>query len=638
MRKLRFLLSGLVAMSMGFAGCSSDELEGAGSQTETQEIGKPISFRAKYADEINKRIAYGNPDGAAGTQTTVDWVMGDEIAIYSPIGGYMNSPQLGYYTADQSGENSAFTYVEDSGTGLEVSLSSMKADQSQSFYAFYPTDHTKFDITAGGVDMSFTVPATQNLEPAATPSSTAKDGTRNVLLYAAAEDQELEDADEELAVDLTFNQIVTVLALDIEENPKRVIKTITVAPKTPVSNKPIAGAFTKVVPGGIAVPNPATAEGFAGYTAPAAPAGNKVTANLKAEGGGDFKGGKVYISIAPYEYEDLIVTLTDENGYTRSFERGAVTPRKLYKLPVDAATLWDREVGLPPISNIPANSTYMGIWVINTDTGGGRMTRWIGKLNDEGEFVTAWEIETNGNIILGNCKVGIVDAQESFYSAVETYGKNPTPLFYATGNLAISNGAPWGAGENGIPAGMGFISTSNDVKFGENTSNEGYFNRGNHIQVSISGTSLDIAHTSLSAVNTNTGSKWRMPTVHELGFLMYAVAGTTTNNLFQWAHNGTMSGMFPASLRSGTWSNTYSDAKITLPGATYLGTTYPNLVIPASGSKTTQQGQAGMYLTGTTNFSDRSSNLLMQFTYLNYWSNSFVTETGIALPIRPVSE
>ena len=493
MRQINLILSGLFALSMGFAGCNSEEpITSNGTTSGTSTSGTPVAFTAAFStspDSEMKKLAYG---GLSGTQTSINWTANDRIRIYSSSseGG---SPVEGVYVTDAIGSPAEFAHDMSEVGSNEITWAS-SFSQAQKFQAFYPAAATTSLVDGKA---KFTVPAEQY------PTDANNLGMDNVLLYAATSATSQSDN-----INFQFDNVVTVLELHVPLSQDKdgndiVIDKIEVRAKGANASK-LAGTFTAKTVGA----NPAT--GFSDATFEVTNPTNVVTVHTPTTNWTD---GTLYIALAPYTYNSLTITLVGEDGTDRIARivsqegTNIVAGRKLY--PINNSSLKWTE-----------HTVYTGIMVKSekSATTGGVMTRVIGSY----EKTLAWEIGLNG----------VVTAVHTTPAAVAAVLADATPLYFANGNLLVSNGTagdgrehgegyiepvtpsthvgddPWGTdgyGQNSLQAGQ--------FEWGDITGEGAGYEDHGEANCQIAGTGRDIARVKL-------GEGWRFPTAIEWMFLI----------------------------------------------------------------------------------------------------------------------
>ena len=637
MRKNSILFAGIFALSLGFVGCNSDELEGAQSgDSQTQAMGTPIDFSAEFDTDV-KKIVYG---AIGPISAPILWMPNDKVRIYSPTGGVADGEQSGAYSASTTvnAATTKFAY-DDTYVGVNTQIGKA-ATSTQSFYATYPETPVFED---GKV--AFTIPVSQTLK-----TGTVDDGMKNVLLYAKEE-----GVNNSQPVSFAFKNIPTVIAVDLTGND-RVIKKIEIQATGTITGKPIAGTFTGNVGSDPTVGNFAAA----GYAASAT--SDRVNVTPQASNGGAFINGILYIAIAPYEYTGLNVKfIADGYTYTISHTGTGIAPRKLYRLAKNGLD-W---MPITPVT--PANSRDLGILVVSdVNPGSGLVqTRMIGYIPTSGDAgARAWKVcdigdpeisrkLREGTVTEANKLSGVTAA-----NALRAAGA--VPLRFASGNLHIPSGldpADLVLGGQGFiaPVEMATMDFGNGTStgYGVGTLNNGFFGAGDPTganqstsygptgtdyarNLSISGTATDIARHQL-------GGKWRMMTALELAFLLEEVSttalvgvtgrGTTTvlwadftlqANYEQTKANPTnffrdVPGQYGCNIISKLNNQSiYLPALGNRTGASYVGRTNP-----------------GLYWTGT--YAGSIYSLRSFRTIPGYWS-ILSTNTYYGLPVRPVSE
>ena len=615
MRKSNLIFSGIIALSLSFAGCSSEEFDAPQS---SPNAGMPVSFSAAY-DSETKKIVYG---GYADNQTELNWVVDDKVVIYSPSSKDGASvSQQGIYTAKNGGQSTDFDYLE---TGGYQSITWADAS-TQSFYSLYPGDTENASFADG--QLSITIPKAPNYAISGT------DGMENVLLYAIAPNAStLEEY-----IPLNYKHIPTVLEVQFPDNTK----TITGIEVTATDGQPVAGTFSAMV-GTTNTSNPID---VAFWDAQPTVGQAERIALIPPT---DFKNGKLYIAIAPYSFAGLNITFRAE-GYTATISNTAsITPRKLYKVTKAGDLNWeDNSV------EESAAKVDLGMLVKTKVVNGAVMTRVVGYL--DGANSLAWVVcddeeseENTAKLLAGAVTLEDQLTGNDAITALE----GATPLYFANGNLLISTG------EDGEEIGTGYIKPvgidtylgTNETSdgYGQNTLNEGLFR---YSIVSGEWTDDDLTLINISGNPTydiataKLGSDWRLPTALEWAFLVEEIATTTKTETTEpiggrpHAEWSEMPGnaAYTRGYYFGAWQNNSNFQGYLIVSKVNGG----KILLPATGIRRYHEyfelrGEAAFYWSGT--FAGTLSNLARSFSFDHYnWSVSrYVPRYAFA--IRPVSE
>ena len=490
MRKINMILSGILALALGVAGCSSEEpFNSEGTTSGASGAGNPVAFSATFStspDSEMKKLAYG---GLSGTQTTINWTANDRIRIYSSS-SEDGSPVEGVYTTPLAGSPAEFTHVNEPGSS-EITWAS-NFPPTQEFQAFYPAAAT---TSFSNGKAKFTVPAEQY------PTDANNFGMDNVLLYAATS-----AAGQSENISFMFDNVVTVLELHVplsqdSEGNDIVIEKIEVRAKGANAGK-LAGTFTAKTEG----TNPTT--DFSDATFDVANPMSVVTVHAPTA---NWTNGTLYIALAPYAYDGLTVTLIGEDGTDRiakiASKEGTniVAGRKLY--PINNSSLkWTENVvnmGIL-VKSIPAIGASVGAIV----------TKVIGTFDGS----LAWIVNEDGSV--GSENVYTAATNPTAMEVLIEYGA--TPLYFATGNLLIEGSTYSGAAAI-VPVTAEMSVTAEDG-YGFDSYNRGLYMWGVANgdkdatpaagEIHISGNSTyDIASAKL-------GDGWRLPTIIEWTFLL----------------------------------------------------------------------------------------------------------------------
>ena len=612
MRQINIILSGLLALSLGFAGCSSEEP--LGSTNTTLGTGTPVAFSAAFSSEYDgsiKKLAYGS---LSGMQTSMNWTANDHIRIWSSLES--GSSAQGVYMTATGGDPAEFAHVSQEGSTEITWASDISSAQPQKFQAFFPGNAETTGFTADG-KARFTVPATQHLTAA------NGYGMDNVLLYDATTAESKSDN-----IAFEFENVVTVLKLIVplskDENENDiVIGKVEVRARGANAGK-LAGMFTAKA----ANTNPAT--DFSDATFDVDNESSLVTVYPPADEG-DWASGTLYIALAPYDYDGLTVTIVGADGTNRIAQivsqRGAniVKSHRLY--PINQTSLtWIEHVVNMGILVESSTETIDPANDLNPV-----MTKVIGYI--DGANSIAWEVNTDGTLVTPIKTGGAAIAALA----------NATPLYFASGNLFIKDDE-------------GFIeptSTSTNANtYGVGTLNNGLFGCGDptgektlstdtYIYGHISGTSADIAHVQLSHLKGN----WRLPTAVEWAFLIEEIAidgkaGITaprywhsTNGYYDYTQANMSSTAAP-------WQNAGDQQGFLITSTVVNNSIFLPAVGARVGASPFGRGEYGYYWSGSEYRSPGTPDISAARDFLfysNYWAVEAGTRpTGFA--VRPVSE
>ena len=546
MRKINMILSGFFVLSLGFVGCNSEEA--VGSEGTTTTTGTPVDFSATLNTEDSemKKLAYGTENGGS---TPINWTSNDRIRIHSSFVNEGSPVRVeGIYTTDAIGASAKFTHV--AGGGTEITWAK-NFSHGQEFKAFYPASSIT-GFTSNG-RAQFTVPNRQY------PTAENGMGMDNVVLYAAT------SAMSESNIALTFNNVVTVLQLDIplsedEYGDEIVIENIKVTAKGANADR-LAGTFTAPTEGA----NPATSFG----TFTATDERNIVIAYPPT----GWKSGTLYIALAPYQYDGLEILITGTNGVSRivSKEGFTIDSRKLY--PIKKTQLeWRRSARDMAIlvKSIPATGASAGAIV----------TSVIGSA----DYSLAWVIDNTG-VNPGRVSRKY-DLDNSSTDEIRAILEDATPLYFATGNLVISDGS------DGMTPGAAYIAYFDAITpgaaqhYGQNTVNNGLFQWGVHDGVSNTLTPTTAIHISgnpdYDIARNMLDGNWRLPTAIEWSFLMETQGSSVTTS---WS-SGTVS-----------YSDSHSNGRFFNSLTNYLFTVVDIngeiLYLPAMGTRSASGSNSG---------------------------------------------
>ena len=503
MRQINTILSGLLALSLGFAGCSSEEpISSNGTTSGTSNTGTPVAFRVAFNTEGNsemKKLAYEGGDRSNPT-TAIAWTANDRILVYSSS-SEDHSPVNGVYATDAMTSPAEFAYVAELGS-TEITWGDFSP--AQQFQAFYPANEVGDAITTGFPDgkAQFIVPAKQY------PKEENNYGMNNVLLYAATSATSQSDN-----VSFLFDNVVTVLELTVPSGNDKAIDRIEVRAKGANAGK-LAGTFTAKTAGA----NPAT--GFSDATFDITDPMSVVTVYPPTENWTD---GTLYIALAPYAYDGLAVTLVGPNGTDRiakiASQEGTnvVSGHKLY--PIKKASL-----------NWKENMVDLGLQVVSDMVNGAIMTRVVGYF--DGANSRAWKIcdakadmnPADYEAAMLSGAVPLANRLTGSEAIAALAGSNP--VYFANGNLFYDSGSKgWHidpvtkASNNTATYGIGTLSNGL-FSCGDPTGADPSIDDDDFPSAHISGTSYDIAHVNLDPDKIGTISGWRLPTALEFAFLI----------------------------------------------------------------------------------------------------------------------
>ena len=604
MSKITMILSGLFALSLGFAGCSSEEpfgsIETNPGIPSTPGTGASVSFSAAFntsPDSEMKKLAYEGGDRANVT-TSINWTENDRIRVYSSS-SENNVPAEGVYVTDATDIPAAFAYVAEEGSS-KITWGDFSS--AQQFQAFYPANDAGTTGFPGG-KAQFTVPAEQY------PTVENGMGMNNVLLYAAASaESRLEN------ISFTFDNVVTVLELTVppcydRHNNQIAIEYIEVRARGENADK-LAGTFTAKTEG----VNPAI--GFSDTAFEVEESASTITVYPPE----NWKSGTLYVALAPYAYDGLTITLVCDNGFRMARivskdEVNVVAARKLYPISRNSS-IWKR---------VKAD---MGLRVVSDIIDGAVMTRVVGYINGtSGANSRAWKV----------CDDASTFAEYADYRAAMLAGAVPesniltgsdavdalegsSPLYFATGNLHIMRnhfGRPKtsdafiepvdittdvgteypGLGQSYYPYGMD-TWRSGLFRYGDPTGEMSSTTGTHYPDCHISGNPIyDIARATIGRGVTGVAG-WRLPTALEWAFLIEELAkyAKTSGGLYWastegYAASGTYQ-MTPAPWLSSAFkgyiiTSKAIDETLYLPAMGYLGNTVYN------------EGTHGLYRSGS---------------------------------------
>ena len=603
MRKINRILSGLLVISLGFAGCSNEEpLNSEGSTITTPGVlgtGNPVAFNATLsskADNEIKKLAYGE---LSDDKTAINWTAGDRIRVYSSGDGVSIE---GVYVTDAAETPATFAYVNEAGSS-EITWANSFSPVQQ-FQAFCPANKPEDEAITGFPNgkAQFTVPAKQY------PRDENGMGMDNALLLYAATSAESETDN----ISFQFDNVVTVLELTVPvsldgRGKEVVIERIEVSAKGANADK-LAGTFTAKTAGA----NPVT--DFSTATFDVANPKSVVTVYPPAT---DWKSGKLYITLAPYAYDQLAITLISTDGEHRIARvlskegTNIVAGRKLY--PINNALRWTEDVidlGLL-VKSVPGTGAAAGAVV----------TKVIGTFDGS----LAWIVNEDGSVDSEN----IYTSSTGITAATVLANYGATPLYFATGNLLMVDGV----GIIRPTYANTYVGTDNNGTdgYGQDALNKGFYQWGvpngtwNGAQPAdilyISGSQYDIAHVQLARL----AGDWRLPTAVELSFLMELNAASLYTS---WTDGYSAS--------NGLHSGNYNNAIFTLTGVNGS-----KIFLPAAGNI---QGTGaydnkgfGYYLTGERGSLDYPRHVYFSNGSINSWWHIDGIPLGVGLAIRPVS-
>ena len=607
MRQINLILSGLLALSVGFAGCSSEEPLGSTDTTPgTPGTGTPVSFSAAFSSEYDgniKKLAYGTVDA----QTSMNWTANDHIRIWSSMDA--GSSAQGVYATATGGDPAEFAHV---GSTEITWASDISSSQPQQFQAFFPGNATTTGFSADG-KARFTVPATQHLTAA------NGYGMDNVLLYDATTAESESDN-----IAFEFENVVTVLKLvlpsNIQDNEGNTITIEHVTVRAIGTNaEKIASTFTAATAGDSPV------DDFASFDVDDASKSNIITVSA------DDWTTSLYVTLAPHAYEKLMVTIvgTDGSGISEIVSTAGIAERRLYPIEKNPLKWRDKVVN-------------MGIWVVSNTALDGIRTEWISN------GTVAWDIDVaTGKAIAATAVNPIEKAKVSTVKQ----------LYWATGNLHVSAdpeadliAGNWGiiapVSETSIELGNGTTTGyGHDAKgfglygwgdpFGNMNSidrNHYPLNDGDHTWTTrpehISGSKWDIAKHQL-------GDAWRLPTAVELFFLMETsnampTSGTINSYTETSGYDGHYYNYITAPWRS---ADNDKHGYLITSTATTNSIFLPALGVRAS-SSITNRGAYGQYRSGS--FFNASGARSLMFDNSIWVGQNLNRHAGQA--VRPVSE
>ena len=554
MRQINIILSSLLALSLGFAGCSSEEpIASEGTTSNASSTGTPVSFSAVFSSEYDgsiKKLAYGT----VGAQTSINWTANDHIRIWSSMAS--ESPAQGIYMTAAGGDPAEFAHVNQIGSTEITWASDISSSQPQQFQAFFPGNAATTGFTTDG-KAQFTVASTQHLTAA------NGYGMDNVLLYAAATAESKSDN-----IAFEFENVVTVLKLvlpssiqDDEGNPVT-IDRVTIQARGTHADK-LAGTFTASTAGSSPV------GGFASFSVDNASKSNVITVSTNNWT------TPLYVALAPYGYDELTVTIvgTNGSGISTIVSTAGIAGRKLYPIEKNPLVWKGKRVDL-------------GIHVLTeTLPNGGKRTRWI----SNAARTIAWELDDRGGHAYwpwGRLTGTNLRPSTTLLYELGASLSDIKTLYFATGNLHVSKtatDAQLRAGNRGVIAPVDkdniSLGTGNNLSnltgYASDALNGSYYAWGdpfgnmpsdnrNDYPLStgeyaypggirpqhISGSKWDIATHQL-------GSDWRLPTIVEWAFLIEEVSTTGKSNPTSYGYSrfwGDTDGGFYSSGQQGSFS------------------------------------------------------------------------------------
>lgn len=229
MKKVYYYLG--IALAACLSSCSDDSLDNGKTVVNPVQTGDEILFSSKLSgDATDSRTVYGD---RTTTGVPVEWVTGDEIAIFCPQASQPASKLVNYLVTPDETDASTAAKVEVNFNASEVGLQWGSSNEHR-FYAFYPASAVKETIdndpsvTEDGRLLAH-IPVEQDVtkwrydEEGMTNSS---DETAHIPTHFGLPNMDLaymyaytsvnkEDVNANDPIDLTFHNLLTVLDITI---------------------------------------------------------------------------------------------------------------------------------------------------------------------------------------------------------------------------------------------------------------------------------------------------------------------------------------------------------------------------------------------------------------------------------------
>lgn len=229
MKKIYYCLG--IALAACLSSCSDDSLDNGKAVVNPVQTGDEILFSSKLSgDATDSRTVYGD---RTTTGVPVEWVSGDEIAIFCPQASQPASKLVNYLVTPDDEDASTAAKVEVNFNASEVGLQWGSSNEHR-FYAFYPASAVKETIdndpsvTEDGRLLAH-IPVEQDVtkwkydKEGMTNSS---DATAHIPTYFGLPNMDLaymyaytsvnkEDVNANDPIDLTFHNLLTVLDITI---------------------------------------------------------------------------------------------------------------------------------------------------------------------------------------------------------------------------------------------------------------------------------------------------------------------------------------------------------------------------------------------------------------------------------------
>lgn len=220
-----------IALAACLSSCSDDSLDNGKTVVNPVQTGDEILFSSKLSgDATDSRTVYGD---RTTTGVPVEWVTGDEIAIFCPQASQPASKLVNYLVTPDETDASTAAKVEVNFNASEVGLQWGSSNEHR-FYAFYPASAVKETIdndpsvTEDGRLLAH-IPVEQDVtkwrydEEGMTNSS---DETAHIPTHFGLPNMDLaymyaytsvnkEDVNANDPIDLTFHNLLTVLDITI---------------------------------------------------------------------------------------------------------------------------------------------------------------------------------------------------------------------------------------------------------------------------------------------------------------------------------------------------------------------------------------------------------------------------------------